>query len=407
VSLDDRFRRARGELDTAFDDGERPDFARVRARQRHRRAAAGGAGALALLAVVAVTVTRIGGDDDAHITAFGTTTGPIATSTSAPASTSTAPPTTAAAPSTSTAAPNTTTTAPTVAPTGHISVSGAEPTTAVAVRDDGTLVRLRTDTGEILETLAKEADPRSAQGEVAPNVITDAAMAPDGRVLYEDCCEPAVGNVFDVRTNGNQTQLEGTPSGSQSTYGTTPAVSPNGKYLALFENTKIDIYDLTTGKRIRTIDTKTAEGVVTHLTMSDNGAVAFELPNGAVPDPSVTSVTVLRADAQSMANTSVMLSSEFASTSNPTFMPDGRVVYVDRALSGKEEPSPDAPPRLRVAGPDGSGDTFLTAPLPFGVADIGVSDAGWLIVTGTDHVVRSFDGTNWREIARGYSAADW
>jgi hypothetical protein len=275
------------------------------------------------------------------------------------------------------------------------------------VRDDGTLVRLRTDTGEVVATLAKEADPRAASGDMAPNVITDAAMAPSGRVLYVDCCEPAVGNVFDVRTSANEMQLEGTPAGSPSTYGTTPAVSPNGKYLALFENTKIDIFDLTTGKRIRTIDTTTAEGVVTHLTMADNGAVAFEVPNGAVPDPSVTSVTVLRADAQSMANTAVMLSSEFASTSNPTFMPDGRIVYVDRALSGKEEPAPDSPQRLRVAGPDGSSDAAVTTDLPFKIADIGVSDNGWLIVTGTDHVVRSFDGTNWREIARGYSAADW
>jgi hypothetical protein len=64
---------------------------------------------------------------------------------------------------------------------------------------------------------------------------------------------------------------------------------------------------------------------------------------------------------------------------------------------------------LVVAGPGAaSGDIAdLTAALPFKVADMGVSDNGWLIVTGTDHVIRSFDGTNWREIARGYSAADW
>jgi WD40 repeat protein len=382
----------------------------VRARQRHRRAAAGGAGALALLVVVAVIVTRIDGDDDAHIAAIGTTTettdAPATSTTAAPSATTIAPPPSSAA-STSTSVPNSTTTAPTAAPTGHISVSGAAPSMVVAVRDDGTLVRLRTDTGEVVATLAKEGDPRSTNGEVAPNVITDAAMAPDGRVLYEDCCEPAVGNVFDVRTNSNQLQLEGTPAGSPSMYGTTPAVSPNGKYLAVFENTKIDIYDLTTGMRVRTIDTSTAEGVVAHLTMADSGAVAFELPNGAVPDPTVSSVAVLRPDAQSMANTDFMLSSEFASTSNPTFMPDGRIVYVDRALSGKEEPSPDLPQRLRVAGAGGSSDADLTLALPFKVADIGVSENGWLIVTGTDHVIRSFDGTNWREIARGYTAADW
>src|SRR5262249_26232408 len=157
------------------------------------------------------------------------------------------------------------------------------------------------------------------------------------------------------RTSTKQVQLEGTAADARSTYGTTPAVSPNGKYLAVFENTKIDIFDLSTGKRIRTIDTPTAEGVVAHLTMADNGAVAFEVPNGAVPDPTVSSVAVLRPDAQSMANTDFMLSSEFASTSNPTFMPDGRIVYADRPLSGKQEPSPDVPPRLRVAASDGSG----------------------------------------------------
>jgi WD40 repeat protein len=404
MSLDDRFRGARGELDRAFDDGARPDFASVRARQRHRRVAAGGAGALALLAFVAVVTTRIGGDDDAHVTAFGTTTAPAATSTTDTHAPST--PSSSAASAVTTVPAPTPTTAPS-AVTGRISVSGDAPTTLVAVRDDGTLVRLRTDTGEAVATLAKEADPRTPNADASPNAITDAAMAPEGRVLYEDCCEPAVGNVFDVRTSANQMQLEGQSSGSGSMYGTTPAVSPNGRYLAVFENTKIDIYDLTTGKRIRTIDTKTAEGVVAHLTMADNGAVAFETPNGAVPDPTVTSVTVLRPDAQSMTDTDVMLSSEFASTSNPTFMPDGRIVYVDRALSGKEEPSPDSPQRLHVAGPGGSGDDLLTDALPFKVADIGVSDGGWLIVTGTDHVVRSFDGTTWREIARGYTAADW
>jgi hypothetical protein len=400
MSLDDRFREARGELDHAFGDDSRPDFGRVRARQRRRRAAAGGAGALALLVVVAVTLTRIGGDDNPRVSAIGTTTeAPEPSTTVAPSTTTTVP-----APATTT--PNSTT--PATAgkpPAGHLSVSGSEPPMAVAVRDDGTLVRLRTDTGAVVAAIAKEGDPTTTTTSApAGNVITDAAMGPDGRVLYTDCCEPAVGNVFDVRTNSQQMPLEGTAAGSASMPGMAPAVSPNGKYLAVFADTNIDVYSLATGKRIRTIDASTAKGLVSRLAMSDDGAVALQVPNGAASAQSV--VIVLSPVARNMSDEWARAGWEFGSAAHPAFMPDARVVYADQSEDGRT--GQKGPTRLHLLQPGAATiDQDVTYDLPFDVADIGVSDNGWLIVTGTDHVVRSFDGTTWREIARGYSAADW
>jgi hypothetical protein len=42
-----------------------------------------------------------------------------------------------------------------------------------------------------------------------------------------------------------------------------------------------------------------------------------------------------------------------------------------------------------------------------GIADLAISSTGHLLVTGGDDVVRSFDGTTWRVVAEGYTAADW
>ena len=45
--------------------------------------------------------------------------------------------------------------------------------------------------------------------------------------------------------------------------------------------------------------------------------------------------------------------------------------------------------------------------LGFAVADLATSRTGHLLVTGTDKVVRAFDGATWRRVAEGYTAADW
>jgi hypothetical protein len=49
----------------------------------------------------------------------------------------------------------------------------------------------------------------------------------------------------------------------------------------------------------------------------------------------------------------------------------------------------------------------ITPDLPFGVIDLAVCSTGHVLATGSDHVVRSFDGKTWRDVARGYTAADW
>jgi hypothetical protein len=61
---------------------------------------------------------------------------------------------------------------------------------------------------------------------------------------------------------------------------------------------------------------------------------------------------------------------------------------------------------LHVVTSDGR-DLEITADLPFGVLDLAGCSTGHLLVTGSDHVVRSFDGKTWRDVARGYTAADW
>lgn len=194
------------------------------------------AAVLSLAAVGAWQLTRDGG-----VTVGVGGENPTTTLTTTTATTSRAP-TTAASPRTTTS-PTATAAPPTSLPTTPTSaVPPAPPTTIVAVTLDGRVVALDAVTGAELRELANLGDPRVAVPEgPGPNFVTQVSVTPDGSTAYYDtCCEPAVGTIFSVPTDGSRPP-------SPLVNGLGPAVSPNGRYLAYTAVNALVVRDLATG----------------------------------------------------------------------------------------------------------------------------------------------------------------
>jgi hypothetical protein len=400
-SFDDRARRARDDLASAFDDLRVPDFGALQARQRHRRVAAGGVATVLVLALGIVAAGIAGRDDPPKVATIDTTSAPTVARPTVP-TTGAVTPTLPTSPSTSspsvTATPTTTT--PTTQPTPSITVSGPEPSTLVAVRDDGTLVRLRTQTGAVTTVLASKTSgerPATRSG-------ADLTIGRDGRVFYEGCCGTTSGAVYDLHSKKSQPRLQGTATSAPPTLiGRQPVASPDGAYLALHDASRIEIYELATGKRVRTIVSRSARPKILHMAMADDGRVAVEVPGAGAK--ASRAIYVMAGNARSMDDVTFSVGYEFLYATVPAYMPDGRLVYaaVREAGEGMSQPGPT---RLHLASATGS-DVEITPDLPFGVLDLAVSSSGHLLVTGSDHVLRAFDGTTWHDVARGYTAADW
>jgi hypothetical protein len=139
------------------------------------------------------------------------------------------------------------------------------------------------------------------------------------------------------------------------------------------------------------------------LAIADDGRVAVETANGAAP--ASHALFVFGPSATTTDHFVFSGGWEYGSAVQPVFLPDGRMVYAERDEGGASG-APTQPTRLYVyAG--GTDATVLPGEVPGGVIDLAVSATGRLLATGTDHVVRTFDGTTWHEVARGYSAAAW
>jgi WD40 repeat protein len=385
---------------------EAPPFGAVQARKRHRLAAQSGVATVVALVVAIVAMVAINDRNDNDSTAIrtvDTTRAPRPSSTTDAPSKASTPTTTAAPPVATTTAPATpTTTTPTTAttvPHAVLAVTGSPPGNAVAVGDDGSLVRLRTDNGKVTKTLTNKF---TAAATFRLNNITDAAMAADGRIFSAYCCKPTVGTVFDWRTRSAQPRLQGaTTTAHPSVHGTTPAVSPDGRYLAIDNSKRIEIFNLESGKKIRTIDASHA-GAVVHLAMANDGRVALDVRVQAHPPR--RAIVLLSAAATTTNDVADAAGWEYGSATDPTFMPDGGLVYVDRHI---DESGTTTGMQLRLLNGSNGNEQELTGDLLVGVLDLAVSPTGYLLVTCSDHVVRSFDGTTWRDVARGYTAADW
>jgi hypothetical protein len=102
----------------------------------------------------------------------------------------------------------------------------AEPPQLYAVvTDDGRLVLLD-HAGHVQRELAFHGDPRERDELGMASYIDAVDVSPDGEwVYYSTCCEPAVGTAYRVPAAGGDAE--------QIAQGHAPAVSPDGRWLAL------------------------------------------------------------------------------------------------------------------------------------------------------------------------------
>jgi hypothetical protein len=392
-AFDDRARRARDDLASAFDDVRAPEFGVLQSRQRRRRVAAGGVATVVVLALGVAAIGTIGRDDPSQIAAVDTTSAVRAARPTVPPTPSVAPTTASTPPTTDNRSVTTSTsTAPSSAEPA-LAVDGVAPLNAVAVRDDGTLVRLRTDDGTVMARLAREGNPRNASAAGGTNlVITSAAMTPTGTMFYDDCCQVGAGKVYRV----GKAKLAFAD-------GDLPALSPDGRRLAVYDKPLSDVrvVDVASHKvvrRLRVGPQIVASGEVTRLALADDGRIAIETFAGhaqiAVYSATTTdpmSAVRLRPPAKS-------------SYTDPVFLPDGRLAYVDQPLGADGRPTGAGTLVVAASQP---GRAPANVGLLFGVLDLAVSKSGHLLVACSDHVLRTYDGRTWRDVARGYTAADW
>jgi hypothetical protein len=386
MTFDDRMSRAQSDLADAFDEAEAPPFAAVRARQRRRRVAAGGVASLLLVAVGAVVVAQAEQEDPTVIANSTTVASTALRATTAPTGTEPA------------TVPTTSSTDGTVETVPHevplLVASGPEPANAVAVRDDGALVRLRTENGEIAEEVARKGDPRSYVGAgEKPLYIASGAMTPTGRMFWSECCGVGAGAVYEAKKTG------------RFAIGDLPVLAPNGQRLAVYHRDLSDVrvLDVATGhlvRRLRVRPDVLASGEVTKLALANDGRVAVETFSNRA-SLAVYDATSTEPDHQ----LSPRPRAKDRTYTDPVFLPDGRLLVVDQRIDERSDVDDTAPSRLTAL--DAAGRVAGRLALSFSVADLAVSQTGHVLAIGTDHTLRVFDGRTWHELARGYTAADW
>lgn len=197
-----------------------------------------GPGARRLLAVAAAVVlvgaVAVGGwfvtkDDDGGPTGVDTIDQPTTTIATDPS------------PSVDTEDPVTTTTFPD-------GTTSEAPKLIVVHSPDHKLEVFDRTTGSTVRVLAEFDDPEAevADGEPAMmgRYLGPFVVSPDGQtVYYETCCEPAAGEIFQIPITGGEPELV--------TYGTDPAISPDGTKLAVVDPGGLLVIDLTDGSEQR------------------------------------------------------------------------------------------------------------------------------------------------------------
>lgn len=189
--------------------------------------------------------------------------------------------------------------------------------TAIAVTDDGTLLRLHVGTGEV-ETLAESpaaADARSDEH------ISGAAIGLDGMVVYSTCCEPGPGSTFRLEADGSATKLT---DGDMPIFSSTGELAIVGRGIGLYA---------TDGTLLRSIDGDGYSGSIMRLAWSPDGSVfAAEV----VADGDRREIALVRADAQSMAAAVVLKPPAGAWWSDPVFRDDGSLYVVEHRGDGNQ-----------------------------------------------------------------------
>jgi hypothetical protein len=165
---------------------------------------------------------------------------------------------------------------------------------------------------------------------------------------------------------------------------------------------EIHIFEMASGRTVR--DVRLDDMIPSALAMADDGRVALE-PVAYNPANAKGSVILLDASTtDARTGRRVVHADPAVSYTAPVFLPDGRFLVAEQRLDAMGRPTGE-PATLVVL--DETGRPLQSHVLEYGVADLAVAGSGHLLVTGTDGVLRGFDGSSWQEIGRGYTAADW
>lgn len=271
----------------------------------------------------------------------------------------------------------------TASPPPGDAVPSDAPTTAVAVTEDGTLVRIDIATGEI-DTLAESpAGPEEESGHHADRIDT-ADIGLDKMVLFSTCCEPVPGQTYRLAADGSRTLLS---------LGYNPAFSPDGTEFSLVQPTGVTLHDLD-GTITHTIDAGDHHGNVMAVAWSPGGdRLAVEVAMGTVE----RRVLLLPASADSLDEATELRPPDGRWWTQAVFRADGSLLVAEHPL-GQFEMDAGEDSALRIVTPDGrpAGAVDLQRVPPVRLA---ADPAGnWVLVAAPDglsFVVGPDDAATW------------
>lgn len=206
---------------------------------------------------------------------------------------------------------------PSATPVDAAPSAGVAPATAVAVTEDGDLVRIDMETGgvEMLTTTPATSDEG---GEYLYGHIDRVAVGRDGTVLFSTCCEPAPGETFRLDPGGARTSLS---------YGYNPVFSPGGTAFALVGPTGLTVHGLD-GDQSRAIADDTRP--VMAIGWSPSGdRFAVEVLDTTGGDTETRAVLLVPVTADSLAEGLALTPPAGAWWSDPVFRADGSLLVIE------------------------------------------------------------------------------
>lgn len=238
--------------------------------------------------------------------------------------------------------PSSSSTAPTpVPPASGPVASGPRPSAAparlVGVSEDGRLIVVDSASGQEVLELAYRGDPAHVDVDGFRSFVSRASVSPDGRVLFATCCEPAVGNIYEVSVEGGEAH--------DVTGGSDAEVSPDGATIAA-ANAVVGILLLgQDAGAARIIEAMPGEiGEPIRVTWTPDGRRLVVETSRGVADSS--RLFVVDASSTNLATAREFVPSAGAEWTGATPRPDGTFWVIER--------TDERPDVIRVLGGDGS-----------------------------------------------------